>query len=165
MINKNKNLVFLIDVDGTLSTGEYICDDKGKKYKVFGPDDTDALKLLRKYIHIEFISGDKKGFKISKNRVVDHMGFNLTFVDSYNRINWIMKNFKKNKVIYMADGIFDHRVFKKVHYSICPKNSDKNLIRIADYVSHCDGGKRAVADGCRHILKVFFKKDIYSISA
>ena len=98
MINKNKNLVFLIDVDGTLSTGEYICDDKGKKYKVFGPDDTDALRLLRKYIHIEFISGDKKGFKISKNRVVDHMGFNLTFVDSYNRIEWIMKNFKKKKL-------------------------------------------------------------------
>ena len=37
-----------------------------KKYKVFGPDDTDALKLLKKYLHIEFISGDKKGFKISK---------------------------------------------------------------------------------------------------
>ena len=105
--------IFLLDVDGTLSTGEYICDEKGKKYKVFGPDDTDALKLLKKYLHIEFISGDKKGFKISKNRVVDHMGFKLSYVSSYNRIEWILKNFKNRKVIYMADGIFDHKVFKK----------------------------------------------------
>ena len=156
--------IFLVDVDGTLSTGEYICDKKGKKYKVFGPDDTDALKLLKKFLHIEFISGDKKGFKISKNRIVDHMGFKLSYVSSYNRIEWILKNFKNKKVIYMADGIFDHKVFKKVHYSLCPKNSDKNLKKIANYVSSCDGGKRAVADGCRHILKVFFKKDIYSIS-
>ena len=59
----------------------------------------------------------------------------------------------------MGDGIFDHRVFKEVHYSICPKNSDSNLRKFSSYVSKCDGGKRAVADACRHILKVFFKKE------
>ena len=97
MIKKRSDLVFLIDVDGTLSTGEYICDAQGKKYKIFGPDDTDALKILRKYLHIEFISGDKKGFKISKNRIVDHMGFKLTLVSSSKRIEWIERKFKKKK--------------------------------------------------------------------
>ena len=45
MKNIENKYIFLLDVDGTLSTGEYICDEKGKKYNVFGPDDTDALKL------------------------------------------------------------------------------------------------------------------------
>tara|TARA_Y100000590_G_C15222423_1_gene826748 strand:- start:140 stop:637 length:498 start_codon:yes stop_codon:yes gene_type:complete len=164
MIKKRSDLVFLIDVDGTLSTGEYICDAQGKKYKIFGPDDTDALKILRKYLHIEFISGDKKGFKISKNRIVDHMGFKLTLVSSSKRIEWIERKFKKKKIIYMADGILDHLVFRKVYYSICPNNSDQYLKKISKYVSKCDGGKRAVADGCKHILKVFFKKDFHKIS-
>ena len=47
MKNIENKYIFLLDVDGTLSTGEYICDEKGKKSKVFGPDDTDALKLLK----------------------------------------------------------------------------------------------------------------------
>ena len=111
MKNIENKYIFLLDVDGTLSTGEYIW-MKREKNKGIWPDDTDALKLLKKYLHIEFISGDKKGFKISKNRIVDHMGFKLSYVSSYNRIEWILKNFKNRKVIYMADGIFDHKVLK-----------------------------------------------------
>lgn len=42
--------------------------------KIFGPDDNDAISLLKEFIDIRFISGDKKGFSISKKRIVDDMG-------------------------------------------------------------------------------------------
>ena len=45
-----KNII--LDVDGIMTTGQFLYDNKGKKYKVFGPDDADALKLLRRFLEI-----------------------------------------------------------------------------------------------------------------
>ena len=70
----NKPLVFILDVDGVLTTGHFIYTSEGKKMKIFGPDDNDAISLLKEFIDIRFISGDKKGFSISKKRIVDDMG-------------------------------------------------------------------------------------------
>ena len=92
------------------------------------------------------------------------MGFDIKLVDTLSRFEWIQKNYKSDEIIYMGDGIFDYLVFKKVYYSICPNNSDQYLKKISKYVSKCDGGRRAVADGCKHILKVFFNKDFHKIS-
>ena len=55
---------FILDVDGVITNGQMIYDKVGKKFKTFGPDDADALKVLQQYIKIHFISGDKKGFSI-----------------------------------------------------------------------------------------------------
>ena len=51
-----------------------IYDHSGKKYKIFGQDDHDSLKIMKKYLNILFISGDRIGFRISKKRVEDIMG-------------------------------------------------------------------------------------------
>ena len=45
-------IVYDIDLDGTLSCEYFVYSDKGKKYKLFGPDDSDALKILNKYLNI-----------------------------------------------------------------------------------------------------------------
>ena len=57
----------------------------------------------------------------------------------------------------MGDGIFDHYVMKEVYYSIAPKNADENAKLAANYVTKNDGGNRAVAEACLHILETFFK--------
>ena len=64
-----------------------------KGYKVFGIDN--------------FITGDKKGFKISKKRVED-MGFKLKYLPVNIREKWLDKKFGLKNCIYMGDGIFDH---------------------------------------------------------
>ena len=46
-----------------------------KFFKAFGADDHDALSILKKYINIIFITGDKKGFKISKKKNIQSHGF------------------------------------------------------------------------------------------
>jgi 3-deoxy-D-manno-octulosonate 8-phosphate phosphatase (KDO 8-P phosphatase) len=55
----------IMDVDGVLTTGQFFYTAKGKAMKVFGPDDNDGLSLLKPYIEIRFVTGDKKGFEIS----------------------------------------------------------------------------------------------------
>ena len=84
-----KPKVFIIDVDGVMTTGHFLYTLEGKSLKIFGPDDNDGLSLLNHYIDIRFITGDKKGFKISHKRIVEDMKYKLDLVSTIRRIEWI----------------------------------------------------------------------------
>jgi len=152
-INKK---VFILDVDGVLTTGQFLYTADGKVMKVFGPDDNDGLGLLNPYIEIRFITGDKKGFPISNKRIKEDMNFELDLVSTIKRVEWIKERYNLKEVIYMGDGIFDHYVMKEVGYSIAPKNSDRVAKKHANYVTERSGGDRAVAEACLHIMSEFF---------
>ena len=162
MINQQINIIkttpscFILDVDGVLTTGSFLYTETGKFMKEFGPDDNDALGLLKPYIEIRFISGDKIGFPISKRRIVDDMKYSLDLVSTTHRIEWIRERYPLNEVIYMGDGIFDHYVMHEVGYSIAPANADKFTKTKANYVTERRGGDRAVAEACLHLLDRFF---------
>lgn len=148
---------FLLDVDGVMTTGQFFYSEEGKLLKIFGPDDHDALTLLKPYLDIRFITGDKKGFKISQKRIVEDMKFKLDLVSTVKRIDWIKNNYDCKDVIYMGDGIFDHYVMKEVGYSIAPSNADYFSKKTANYVTKRRGGDRSVAEACLHILDKFFE--------
>lgn len=149
---------FILDVDGVLTTGHFLYSINGKEYKIFGPDDNDALQITKKYLNIEFISADKRGFDISKKRIVDDMGFNLTLVNSEERKKWFENNFQLESTIYMADGIFDYKIMEIIGYSICPNNANILTRNKSNFITSRNGGDRAVAEACIHILEKFFKK-------
>ena len=149
--------VFLIDVDGVMTTGQFAYTANGKPMKIFGPDDNDALSLLKNLIEIRFVTGDKNGLEITKRRIVDDMNFPLDVVSVVNRIDWISERYNPEEVIYMGDGIFDHYVFKKIGYSIAPGNAYTLAKKYADYVTERHGGDRAVTEACLHVLEKFFE--------
>ena len=151
-----KPLCLILDVDGVMTTGQFLYTDQGKVMKIFGPDDNDGLSLLKPYLEIRFVTGDKKGFAITKKRIMDDMGFSLDLVSTIRRIDWIAERFDCKRVIYMGDGIFDHYVMKNVGYSIAPANADKFAKQCADFVTERSGGDRSVAEACLHILEKFF---------
>ncbi len=107
-MENNKPIVFILDVDGVMTTGQFLYTADGKTMKVLGADDNDGLSLLKNHIEIRFVTGDKKGFPISKKRIVDDMGFELEIVSTIRRIDWIAERYPLESVIYMGDGIFDH---------------------------------------------------------
>jgi len=153
-----ERLTFILDVDGVMTDGKFIYTENGKWGKSFGADDADALTLLKNYLDIRFITGDMKGFEISKKRISVDMGYPLELVSTFNRVNWIGQQNNLDEVIYMGDGIFDHLVMRKVLYGIAPSNGDDNAKKFAKYVTRRSGGDRAVAEACLHILEKFFKK-------
>ena len=149
--------IFISDVDGVMTTGQFIYSKEGKVFKTFGPDDSDALSLLREFIPIVFVTGDKKGFEITRKRIVEDMGYDLELVSTVKRIDWINQQYDSERVIYMGDGIFDALVMKKVGYSIATSDSDEEARKAADYVTKRAGGERAVAEACIHIINKFFE--------
>ena len=60
--------MLVLDVDGVLTTGQFLYSKNGKEFKIFGPDDNDGLALLKPFLKIHFVTQDKKGFSISKKR-------------------------------------------------------------------------------------------------
>jgi 3-deoxy-D-manno-octulosonate 8-phosphate phosphatase (KDO 8-P phosphatase) len=151
---------FILDVDGTLTADYFIYSKKGKQYKIFGPDDADALKILKKYINISFVSADRRGFDISKKRIID-MGFKIFLVKKdHDRLKWLKKNFDLKKLIYMGDSFTDIPIFKNVHYSLAPKNSFFLCKKYVNYITQHESGSRSVAEASNTILKKFFKSSL-----
>lgn len=150
-----KPKVFILDVDGVLTDGGFYYTAEGKVAKKFGADDNDALSLLRPFLEIIFVTGDKRGFPISQKRIED-MHFRLELVSTIKRIEWIKERFDPQKVIYMGDGIFDHYVMREVGYGISTQDGDSHAKSYADYVTARAGGRRAVAEACLHIMEKFF---------
>jgi 3-deoxy-D-manno-octulosonate 8-phosphate phosphatase (KDO 8-P phosphatase) len=156
--------IFVLDVDGVLTTGQFLYSKNGKEFKVFGPDDNEGLSLLKSFLKIHFVTQDKKGFPISKKRIVNDMKYPLDLVKTLDRLEWMSKKTSLKKIIYMGDGIFDNLIFSEIGYSIAPANADLLAKKNADFVTKRNSGERAVAEACLHILKKFFDiKDVNNL--
>ena len=107
---------FIFDVDGVFTDGKFYYSESGKIMKIFGDADNDALSILNNYVHIEMVTGDKRGFAISRKRITEDMGYDLSLVSTFKRVNWLEKRFNLDETIYMGDGIYDPLVFQKVQY-------------------------------------------------
>jgi 3-deoxy-D-manno-octulosonate 8-phosphate phosphatase (KDO 8-P phosphatase) len=151
------NMVLVLDVDGTLTDGKMYYTENGKYIKVFGPDDHDALKEASKFMKIQFISADKKGFSISKRRIFDEMNFPLALVSekAKERWEWIKKTYPKEEIVFVGDGINDYECLRNAKYSACPVDSLDHIKDSSDYVSARRGGDRFVADVIIELSRAF----------
>lgn len=151
-----KPKLFLLDVDGVMTNGQFLYSAEGKAYKTFGADDHDALLLLKPFLAIRFITGDRKGLPITRKRIEEDMKMPLDLVSTVKRLAWLREQCNPADVVYMGDGIFDPYVFACVGYSICPANGFYLTKARADFVTASAGGDRAVAEASLHLLEKFF---------
>ncbi len=152
-----KTLNFVLDVDGVLSTGQFLYSSDGKAYKIFGPHDADGLKLLKDKISISFISADKRGLPISQKRVQD-LGFDVTYVCEQDRYQYVEQHFGLKNLIFMGDGLFDVPILRDCSFGIAPANARKEARAAAGFVTESKAGEGAVLDACLEIQKRFFPK-------
>ena len=155
MKKNNKNLNFILDVDGVLTDGKFVYTENGKIGKIFGAHDADGLYILKKFVKISFITSDKKGFKISNKRVKD-LGFKLHYVTNDDRVRFL-KKFNFDNLIFMGDGIYDVEILKRSFYGISPKNAIYEARRNSNFVTKNKGGEGAVFEACLHLKKKFFR--------
>ena len=156
-MGKFKNFIF--DVDGVFTDGCFYYSEKGKILKMFGDADNDALSIIKHKLHIEMVTGDKRGYNISKKRIEIDMGYPLSLVSTFQRLDWIKERFNPMETIYMGDGIYDPLVFKGVGYSIAPANAFTNTKQYANYITKSRGGEGAVAEAIIHIIEKISGED------
>lgn len=150
---------FIIDVDGVFTTGQFLYTEKGKYAKVFGPHDNDGVKLLKDLINIQVITADKRGFDITKKRIVDDMKLKLELVGEGDRLGWIKNKFNLEESIFMGDSMHDAEIFPLMGYSIAPCSAFYKAIEKARYVTKHKAGEGAVGEACLHIIEKFFSNE------
>ena len=150
-----KKIVFLLDVDGVMTTGQFLYSQGGKEYKVFGPHDNDGLKLIKDKVTIKFITADKRGFAITKKRIVDDMGFELELVSEKDRFDYILEQYGFENLVYMGDGYHDAKILKKCMFGIAPKNARGEAKDVADFITESKAGEGAVLDACLKVIDKF----------
>ena len=146
---------FILDVDGVLSSGQFYYDENGKLLKKFGPHDSDGLKIIKKFISIKFITADNRGFKISKKRIVDDMGYDLSLVKEEERYNYINSNFGFDNTIFMGDSIHDAPILKKCFFGISPNNARIEAKQSSNFITPSNASEGAVMDACMEVKKFF----------
>ena len=158
VINTNEIWIprhLILDVDGVFTDGKIYYSETGKFFKVFGPDDHDAINAIREKISITVVSADSSGLDITKRRIEGDLKLEVNLVGSKDRANWIAKRFDPAECVYMGDGIFDPLVFKVVRYSIAPSNASQRTRSAASFVTENKGSEGAVAEAIIHVSDKF----------
>lgn len=155
-MNKLRPQFFILDIDGVMTTGQFLYSEKGKEYKVFGAHDNDGIKLIHEKLKVVFLTADKRGFAISKKRIVADMKQKLFLISESERLEFIKTNYGLANVIYMGDGYHDANILKQCCYGIAPQNARIEAKNTADYITPSKSGEGAVLDACLHILGIYF---------
>jgi len=138
-----ENIVF--DFDGVFTDGTFYYSNLGKVFKKLGSHDARAIEIGANYFKIHIVSADRRGFEISKRRVLD-MGLELSLISENERPFWIKNNFRKDSTAYVADSFTDIPCISHVSRSFAPKNAHPAFIeKVSDKLKR-EGGRGAVSE-------------------
>jgi 3-deoxy-D-manno-octulosonate 8-phosphate phosphatase (KDO 8-P phosphatase) len=148
--------LLLMDVDGVLTDGGIIYDDKGVETKAFNVKDGLGIKLLMD-------AGVKVGIVTSRASKAlyhrcDDLGISLVF-DGIGDKSGILEDISKRtgfpaeEIAFVGDDLIDLPLMRKVGLSVAVADSHQTLFKNADMVTKARGGAGAIREVCEAILK------------
>jgi 3-deoxy-D-manno-octulosonate 8-phosphate phosphatase (KDO 8-P phosphatase) len=158
--------IVLTDVDGVLTDGSRYYTNSGEKWKKFHVRDGMGINLLLRN-NIKTIIITKENSKIVKKWATD-MNVTKTITGSIKKekeLPNICKEFKITplEIAFIGDDVNDVKLMREVGLSIVPKDGNKNVKTIADYICTEKGGKGAFREIADMVLseKIPKNKDWY----
>ena len=154
-IAKNIRLLIL-DVDGVLTDGSIILDNKGNEFKAFHVRDGHGIKMLIKAgIRVAIITGRRS--KVVERRAKE-LGIAEVYQKCYNKIeayNHIKSKFslRDNEIAYIGDDIVDLPLIKRVGLSFAVADSPEEVKSLTSAVTKNRGGRAAAREVTDIILK------------
>ena len=148
--------LLILDVDGILTDGRIIYDNKGNDLKAFDVYDGMGIYLLGE-AGIRTILISARASKTIKIRAKD-MGVSDIFENANKKIkvyNKILKKFKirDKDICFMGDDLVDLAILKRVGFAVSVPNACSEARKSAHYVTRKKGGRGAVREVCEIILK------------
>ena len=157
MIERAKKVKLLIlDVDGVLTDGRIVIDDRGMESKFFNEKNGHGLKLLmRAHIQVVLLSGRES--EATRHRAGE-LGISKVYQNIHNKIEAYQQIIKENglgdhQVGYVGDDLVDLPILKRVGFSAVVADSVNEIKPFADYITEKEGGKGAVREIIEFILK------------
>lgn len=157
--------LLILDVDGVLTKGEIIYDDRGGESKIFNVKDGLGVFLLSKAgIKTIFLSAQNS--PVLKKRAVNMKVAEVIggFLPKENALGQIKKKYKvkEEEICFMGDDLIDLGMIKKVGLGVAVSDAALAVRKAAHYVTVKKGGEGAVREVVDLIIKAKnLEKKIY----
>ena len=149
--------LLILDVDGVLTDGKILYNDRGEEIKAFDVRDGHGLKLLmRSGTEVALITGRES--KVVLHRARD-LGIKLVYQNVTNKIEVYEEILREKKledknVGFIGDDLVDIPVLRRVGFSATVRDAISEVKEIVDYVTSRKGGDGAVREICELLLKI-----------
>lgn len=147
---------FIFDYDGVMTDGKVYSDHDGHPWRATNVKDGYALQLATKLgYNVAVISG---AICPSMEVRMNSLGVTDVFTGIPHKVQKLdeymaQKGLKKEEIVFMGDDIPDMRVMQAVGLAACPADAADEVREISGYVSPKEGGKGAVRDLIKQVLK------------
>jgi len=148
--------MLILDIDGVMTDGRIIYDDKGNELKCFYALDGMGLALLKR-ANIQLALISSKGSPAVLRRVKDFgaQEVKLNITDKLKVFKQILSKYKLKaaEVCFMGDDLVDIPLIKRVGFSVAVPGACSEVKKLADYITKQAGGKGAVREIVEIILR------------
>lgn len=148
--------LLLLDVDGVLTDGRIILDDRGVESKHFDVRDGQGIVLLmRAGIEVGLISA--RNSKAVRYRAKE-LGLRIVRQGIQNKATTYgeirrQSGLADTQIAYIGDDIGDVEILRRVGLAVTVKDGWEEIFRSVDYVTERPGGRGAVREVAELLLK------------
>ncbi|MDD3295864.1 MAG: HAD-IIIA family hydrolase [Candidatus Omnitrophica bacterium] len=148
--------LLILDVDGVLTGGEIIYDDRGRELKIFNVKDGLGVFLLGK-VGIKTVILSARNSPVLQKRSLD-MGVAAVIggiLPKEKALDDIKKRFKvgDSQICFIGDDLIDIGIIERVGLGVAVADSPAQVRRASVYVTKNKGGQGAVREIVDLILK------------
>jgi 3-deoxy-D-manno-octulosonate 8-phosphate phosphatase (KDO 8-P phosphatase) len=147
--------LLLLDVDGVLTDGGIVIDERGLESKRFDVRDGQGITLLKRAgVEVGFVSGRSSG--AVRQRAGD-LGVKWVFQGIQNKAEIYQRikkrtGLKDEQIAYAGDDMVDLPILRAVGLAITVPDGWPGIRPVVDYVTEAEGGRGAVREITELIL-------------
>lgn len=148
--------LLLLDVDGVMTDGRIIYDDRGGEIKAFDVKDGHGIKLLQRAgIRVGIITGRQSTVV---ERRADELGIELVYQGAKDKLVPFMEILHKTgllaeQIAYVGDDLPDLPILRRVGFAVAVADAIDEIKPHVHYVTQHHGGRGAVREICDLLLK------------
>lgn len=148
---------FVFDMDGVLTDGGLLIDDKGQWLRRMHVRDGYAIQLaVKSGFNVIVISGSNSPQVTErlKKLGVEHVFMQVTEKAKFLREFAFRNSLTLSEMLFMGDDIPDYECLQLVGFACCPADAAPEIIKICKYISPYKGGYGCVRDIIEKVLKL-----------
>ena len=147
--------LLLLDVDGVLTDGGIVIDERGVESKRFDVRDGQGITLLKRAgVEVGFVSGRSS---VAVRQRAGDLGVKWVFQGIQNKAEIYQRikkrtGLKDEHIAYAGDDIVDMPILRAAGLAITVPNGWPGIRPVTDYVTEAEGGRGAVREISELIL-------------
>lgn len=147
--------MLVLDVDGVMTEGQIIMDDRGEESKAFNVRDGHGIKMLQRTgINVAILTG--RSSNVVECRARD-LGIEFVVQGSLRKADGIktlceQAGISPDRCAYMGDDVIDLPAMQQCSLTMAPADSHQGVLKKVNWVSGFHGGRGAVRQAAEGLI-------------